>query len=131
MLFSFAVTGIIYTALTAIRQLDIKRIIAYSSISHMNLVVIGIFSGNIESLQGSMFLMLSHGLVSTGLFILAGSIYDRFHSRLISYYSGLAQTMPIFSTFFFLFIISNFALPGTSNFVGEILIKYIINLIKY
>ena len=118
----FSILGVIYCALTAMRQIDIKRIIAYSSVSHMNLGVLGSISFNMQGLEGFVFLMLGHGLVSTSLFLLVGSLYDRFHTKLIYYFGGLCQIMPIFSIFFFFFNIANFSFPGTSNFIGELLL---------
>ena len=119
---TLAVFGVIYAALSAIRQTDIKRIVAYSSVSHMGVIVIGIFSFNAQGLEGSIIQQLSHGLVSGALFLCIGVVYDRFHTRLIKYYSGLAHTMPIFVVLFLVFTMANIALPGTSSFVGEFLI---------
>jgi NADH-quinone oxidoreductase subunit M len=119
---SVAVLGIIYCSLTAIRQTDIKRVIAYASIAHMNLIVLGMFSFTIEGIEGSLIQMLSHGIVSSALFLCIGILYDRYHTRTINYYSGLASRMPIFTSIFFLYILANIALPGTSSFVGELLI---------
>lgn len=114
--------SILYASLMAIRQLDLKRIVAYSSIAHMNFALLGFFSNNIYGLMGGTLLMISHGLVSSALFLLVGVLYERYHTRLIYYYGGLVQTMPIFTVFLFLFIISNFSFPATSNFIGEILV---------
>lgn len=114
--------GIIYTSLTAIRQTDFKRIIAYSSIAHMNLIMLGLFSFNYIGLEGSILQSLSHGFVSGALFFLIGIIYIRYHTRLIYYYGGIAHKMPYYVSFFFLFTLANIALPGTSSFVGEFLI---------
>ena len=88
----------------------------------MNIVILGLFSMNVQGIQGSVFLMVAHALASTGLFFLIGCLYDRHKNRLLNYYGGLVQTMPIFSSFFFFFTLSNFSFPGTVNFVGEILI---------
>ena len=114
--------SIIYASLTAIRQTDLKRIIAYASIAHMNFIVLGIFSLTIQGLEGSLIQMISHGLVSSGLFFSIGCLYDRYHTRFIEYYGGLAHTMPLFCTTLFIYILANMALPGSSSFVGEILI---------
>ena len=114
--------GVIYTSLTAIRQTDIKRIIAYASIAHMNLVVIGMFSLNTQGLEGSIFQMLSHGIVASALFFCIGVVYDRYHTRIIQYYGGLVHVMPLYITFFLLFTMGNIALPATSSFVGEFLV---------
>lgn len=122
LVFTMAIIAIIYTSLTAIRQTDIKRIIAYASVAHMNLILLGLFSLNIQGIEGSILQMLSHGLVSSALFLCVGILYDRYHTRLVSYYSGIVQVMPIFVCFFLLYILSNIALPGTSSFTGELLI---------
>lgn len=114
--------GIFYTSIIAIRQLDLKRLIAYSSVAHMNYVVLGLFSFSNYGIIGAVQLMLSHGIVSTALFILVGILYDRYGIRLISYYSGLTAVMPFFSFFLGLFIFSNAGFPMLSNFPGEILI---------
>lgn len=121
-IYTLSILGIIYTSLTAIRQTDLKRIIAYTSVAHMNLVMIGIFSFNVVGLEGAVIQSLSHGFVSSALFLLIGVIYDRYHTRVIKYYSGLTHTMPIFSFLFLFFTMSNIAIPGTSSFVGEFLI---------
>jgi proton-translocating NADH-quinone oxidoreductase chain M len=121
-IFSLSILGIIYTSFTAIRQTDLKRIIAYTSVAHMNLVVIGIFSFNVIGLEGALLQSLSHGFVSSALFLIIGVVYDRYHTRLVVYYSGLAHTMPLFSLIFLFFTMANIALPGTSSFVGEFLI---------
>ena len=123
-MYTLCVIGIIYTSLTAIRQVDIKRIIAYSSVAHMNLVVIGLFALNNQGIQGSIFQMLSHGIVSSALFLLVGILYDRHHTRLIRYYAGLVYTMPIYVVLFLVFTLANIATPGTSSFVGEFLILF-------
>ncbi len=99
--FVLCLISVIYVSITTIRQIDLKKVIAYSSIAHMSFVVLGIFSFNLQGLSGSIFLMFSHGLVSSGLFLLIGSLYDKFHTRLIKYFSGLYLVMPIFSMIFF------------------------------
>jgi len=114
--------GIISASFNAIRQTDLKRIIAYSSIAHMNLVTLGIFSFNIIGLQGCILQSVSHGFVSGAMFLLIGILYERYHSRSIFYYGGLIHVMPIYSTFFLLFTMANISLPGTSNFIGEFLL---------
>lgn len=114
--------SIFYASIMSLRQLDMKRIIAYSSIAHMNFALLGFFSNTIYGLIGGGLLMISHGIVSSALFILIGVLYDRHHSRSILYYSGLTQLMPLFSFFCLIFIISNFSFPGTSNFCGELLV---------
>nr|YP_009658862.1 NADH dehydrogenase subunit 4 [Dumortiera hirsuta]QCP68506.1 NADH dehydrogenase subunit 4 [Dumortiera hirsuta]QIA59639.1 NADH dehydrogenase subunit 4 [Dumortiera hirsuta] len=121
-IYTLSVIAIIYTSLTTIRQIDLKKIIAYSSVAHMNFVTIGMFSLNIQGIEGSILLMLSHGLVSSALFLCVGALYDRHKTRIVKYYGGLVSTMPIFSTIFFFFTLANMSLPGTSSFIGEFLI---------
>ncbi len=122
LVYTLCILAIIYTSLTTLRQTDMKRIIAYSSVAHMNLVVLGIFSMNLPAIEGSIFLMLSHGIVSGGLFLGIGSLYSNHKTRILKYYGGLVQIMPIFSTIFFILTLANMGLPGTSSFVGEFLI---------
>lgn len=119
---ALALAGVIYGSLSTLRQVDLKRIIAYSSVSHMNLVVLGIFSFNQEGLEGATYLMVAHGLVSSALFFCVGVIYDRAHSRLLRYYGGLVTVMPLFATGLFVFSLANMSFPGTPNFIGELLI---------
>jgi len=119
---TLALVSIIYASLTTIRQVDLKRIIAYSSVAHMNLVVLGIFSGNIQGITGAIFLMLGHGIVSSGLFFLIGVLYDKYHTRLLFYYGGLVSSMPLFSTQLLILCLANTGLPGTCNFIGELVI---------
>ena len=114
--------SIIYASLTAIRQTDLKKIIAYASVAHMNFIVLGIFSLTIQGIEGSIIQMISHGLVSSGLFFSIGCLYDRYHTRFINYYGGLTHTMPLFSIALFIYILANMSLPGTSSFIGELLI---------
>ena len=121
-IFALSVVGVIYSSLTAIRQTDLKRIIAYTSVAHMNLVMIGLFSFTVVGLEGAILQSLSHGFVSSALFLIIGVIYDRHHTRMVSYYSGLVHTMPLFTIIFLIFTMANIALPGTSSFVGEFLI---------
>ena len=116
------ICGILFGSLSALRQIDFKRIIAYSSIAHMNLVAIGIFSFNILGIEGAILQSLSHGFISGALFFLIGILYNTYHTRLLSVYSGLNHVMPIYSTFFLCFTLGNIAMPGTSSFVGEFLI---------
>jgi proton-translocating NADH-quinone oxidoreductase chain M len=122
LVYSFSILGVLFSSLIAIKQTDLKRIIAYSSIAHMNLVTIGIFSGNIIGIEGAIVQSISHGFVSSALFFLIGILYNRHHSKLINYYSGLVLVMPLYSIFFIFFTMSNIALPGTSSFVGEFLL---------
>jgi len=122
LIYLLSVLGVIYASLTAIRQTDLKRIIAYSSVAHMNLVTLGIFSFNTIGLEGSILQSISHGFVSGAMFLLVGILYNRYHSRLLYYYGGLVHVMPIYSTLFLIFTMANIALPGTSSFVGEFLL---------
>jgi NADH-quinone oxidoreductase subunit M len=122
LIFTMCVIAIIYSSLTTIRQIDLKKIIAYSSVAHMNFALLGLFTNNSVGLEGSLYLMLGHGVVSSGLFLCIGILYDRYHTRNILYYGGLAQTMPIFSIFFLIFTLANIGLPGTVNFIGEFLV---------
>lgn len=120
--FVLSLIAAVYASLTTLRQVDLKKIIAYSSVSHMGFVTIGIFTLNIQGLEGSIFLMLSHGLISSALFFCIGILYDRYHTRVIKYYSGFVKVMPIFSIFFLFFSFANIGFPGTSSFVGELLV---------
>lgn len=122
LIFSCCSIGVIYGSLAAVRQIDLKRIIAYSSVAHMNLIVIGIFSFNFLALEGALLQSVSHGFVASALFFLIGILYSRYHTRSIFYYSGLVQVMPLFSFYFLFFTMANIALPGTSSFIGEFLI---------
>ena len=121
-IFTLSLIAIIYASLTTLRQIDLKKIIAYSSVSHMGFVTIGIFSFNTHGIEGSIILMLSHGLVSSALFLCIGVLYDRYKTRIIKYLSGLVQVMPIFISFFLFFSFANIGFPGTSSFIGEILV---------
>lgn len=122
LVYVFSILGIIYASMSALRQTDLKRIVAYSSIAHMNLVTMGIFSFDLLGIEGSIFQSISHGFVSGAMFFLIGILYKRYGTRLIRYYSGLTHVMPLFSFFFCFFTMSNIALPGTSSFVGEFLL---------
>lgn len=122
LIFLFSILGVIYASLTAIRQTDIKRIIAYSSVAHMNIIVLGIFSFNIIGIEGAIIQSISHGFVAGGMFLLIGILYNRYHSRFLYYYGGLVHAMPLFATFFLTFTLANIALPTTSSFVGEFLL---------
>jgi len=122
LLYSLAVISVVYASLVTIRQIDLKRIIAYSSVAHMNLIVLGLFSYTQQGIDGAIYLMIGHGIVSTGLFFCVGVLYDRYHTRLLHYYGGLAQVMPIYAVYLFFFTLANMGFPGTSNFIGELLI---------
>jgi NADH-quinone oxidoreductase subunit M len=120
-IFWMSVIAIIYTSLVAYRQNDMKKLIAYSSVAHMGFVTMGIFTFNTQGIQGGIFQMLSHGVISGALFFCVGVIYDRMHTREIASYGGLVSKMPVYAAFFLLFTMANVGLPGTSGFVGEIL----------
>jgi len=121
MVFAMSVIAIVYTSLVAFRQTDIKKLIAYSSVAHMGFVTMGIFAGNEQGVQGAVFQMLSHGLISGALFLCVGVVYDRMHTREIAFYGGLTSRMPWFAAIFLMFTMANVGLPGTSGFIGEIL----------
>jgi NADH-quinone oxidoreductase subunit M len=121
LIFAMSVIAIVYTSLVAFRQTDIKKLIAYSSVAHMGFVTMGIFSGNAQGIEGAVYQMLSHGLISGALFLCVGVIYDRMHTREIAFYGGLVNRMPWYAATFLLFTMGNVGLPGTSGFVGEIL----------
>ena len=114
--------AVVYIGLVALVQTDMKKLIAYSSISHMGFVTLGIFLFNALGLQGAVIQMVSHGFVSGALFLCVGVLYDRMHSRLIADYGGVVNRMPVFAAFFMLFAMANAGLPGTSGFVGEFLV---------
>ena len=120
--YSVSVIGVIYTSFTAIRQTDFKRIIAYTSVAHMNLVMIGLFSFNVIGIEGAILQSLSHGFVASALFLIIGVVYERHHTRMVKYYGGLVHLMPIYVMIFLFFTMANIGLPGTSSFVGEFLI---------
>nr|YP_011008027.1 NADH dehydrogenase subunit 4 [Cutleria multifida]WBP69893.1 NADH dehydrogenase subunit 4 [Cutleria multifida] len=122
LIFSLSVFGVVYTSLTAIRQTDLKRLIAYTSVAHMNLVMIGLFTGTVIGIEAAILQSLSHGFVSSALFLIIGVLYDRWHSRVVKYYGGLTHTMPVFITIFLFFTMANLGLPGTSSFIGEFLL---------
>jgi NADH-quinone oxidoreductase subunit M len=119
--FVLSVIAIIYTSLVALRQEDIKKLIAYSSVAHMGFVTMGIFALNMQGIQGGIIQMISHGIVSAALFLCVGIIYDRMHTREIAAYGGLANRMPVYAFMFMVFTMANVGLPGTSGFVGEFL----------
>jgi len=120
-IFTLSVVAIIYTSLVALAQEDIKKLIAYSSVAHMGYVTMGIFTMTPQGVQGGIFQMLSHGIVSGALFLCVGVIYDRMHTREIAAYGGLVNRMPKYAVVFLIFTMANVGLPGTSGFVGEIL----------
>jgi NADH-quinone oxidoreductase subunit M len=121
LVFALSVIAVIYTSLVALAQTDIKKLIAYSSVAHMGLVTLGLFTMNQQGIEGAIFQMLSHGVVSGALFLCVGVIYDRMHTREIAAYGGLAGIMPRYALLFMLFTMASVGLPGTSGFVGEFL----------
>jgi len=122
LVFTLSIIAIIYTSLVALMQEDMKKLIAYSSVAHMGFVTLGIFTFTKQGIEGSIFQMLSHGLISAALFLCVGVVYDRVHSRLINSYGGLVNILPKYSLVFAIFMLGAIGLPGTSGFVGEILI---------
>ena len=122
LVYTIGVVGIVYSSLACIRQVDIKRIIAYSSIAHMNLSMIGLFTNEVEGIMGGVYMMLSHGIVSGSLFGIVGMVYERYKTRVLRYYRGLAIMMPIMGTIFMMLTLANIAVPGTSSYVGELLV---------
>ena len=114
--------AVVYIGLVALVQTDMKKLIAYSSISHMGFVTLGVFIFNVMAMEGAVIQMVSHGFVSGAMFLCVGVLYDRMHSRLIADYGGVANKMPVFAAFFMLFAMANSGLPGTSGFVGEFLV---------
>ena len=121
-IYTLSVIAVIYTSLVALAQEDMKKLIAYSSVAHMGVVTIGIFTFNEQGIQGALFQMLSHGIVSGALFLIVGVVYDRIHSREIVRYGGLADRMPAYAFVFMLFTMASVGLPGTAGFVGEFLV---------
>ena len=121
LMFTLSVIAIVYASLIAFRQTDIKKLVAYSSVAHMGFVTLGIFAFNEIGIQGAIFQMISHGVISGALFFCVGVIYDRMHTREIAFYGGLVHRMPVYAALFMLFSMANVGLPGTSGFVGEIL----------
>ena len=119
---TMAIMSIIYASLATLRQTDFKALVAYSSIGHMGIIALGLFSNTIQGIEGSIILSIAHGFVSPALFILVGAVlYDRFHTRTIRYYRGVVTYMPIFSVLFFLFTIFNAGIPLSANWIGELL----------
>jgi NADH-quinone oxidoreductase subunit M len=122
LIFALGVIAVIYTSLVALAQQDMKKLIAYSSVAHMGVVMIGIFTFNQQGLDGALLQMLSHGVVSAALFLCVGVVYDRIHTRDIARYGGLANRMPAYALVFMVFTMASIGLPGTSGFVGEFLV---------
>jgi len=121
LMFTLSVIAIIYTSLVALVQTDMKKLIAYSSVAHMGFVTLGTFTFSTQGIEGAIFQMLSHGIISAGLFLVVGVIYDRMHTRDIAAYGGLVERMPIYAAFFMVLTMGNVGLPGTSGFIGEFL----------
>jgi NADH-quinone oxidoreductase subunit M len=122
LIFALSVVAIIYTSLVALAQEDMKKLIAYSSVAHMGYVTAGIFTLTQQGMEGAIFQMLSHGVVSAALFLIVGVIYDRIHTRRIDAYGGLVHRMPNYALLFMLFMLASVGLPGTSGFIGEFLV---------
>jgi NADH-quinone oxidoreductase subunit M len=121
LVFAMSVIAIVYTSLVAMMQDDMKKLIAYSSVAHMGFVTMGLFTLTEQGIQGAMYQMISHGIVSGALFLCVGVVYDRMHTREIAAYGGLTQRMPLYAVAFMVFTMANVGLPGTSGFVGEFL----------
>jgi NADH-quinone oxidoreductase subunit M len=122
LMYALGVIAVIYTSYVALAQTDMKKLIAYSSVAHMGVVIIGIFTFNPQGIQGALFQMLSHGIVSAALFLCVGVVYDRIHTRDIDRYGGLAQRMPAYAVVFMVFTMASIGLPGTAGFIGEFLV---------
>ena len=122
LIYVLSIIAIIYTSLVALMQDDMKKLIAYSSVAHMGYVTLGIFTLTKQGIEGSIYQMISHGLISAALFLCVGVVYDRLHSRLISTYGGLVNYLPKYSFLFLVFALAALGLPGTTGFLGEFLI---------
>jgi NADH-quinone oxidoreductase subunit M len=122
LMYTLSVVAVIYTSLVALVQEDMKKLIAYSSVAHMGLVTVGMFALNQQAVEGAIFQMLAHGVVSGALFLCVGVVYDRLHTREISRYGGLASNMPRYAMFFLVFTMASIGLPGTAGFVGEFMV---------
>ena len=119
---ALAIIGIIYGALVSMMQPDLKRLVAFSSVSHLGYVMLGMFALNMQGVQGSIYQMLNHGISTGSLFLIVGMVYERRHTRMISEFGGLSRVMPVFAIFFMIVTLSSIGLPGTNGFVGEFLI---------
>ncbi|MBF0283107.1 MAG: NADH-quinone oxidoreductase subunit M [Magnetococcales bacterium] len=122
LIFGLSLVAVVYTALVALMQTDLKKLIAYSSVSHMGFVTIGLFSFNVQGVEGGLLQMINHGIVAGALFLLVGVIYDRLHTREIAKFGGLVHKMPIYALIFMVFTMASVGLPGTNGFIGEFLI---------
>ena len=122
LIYTLSCVAIVYTSLVALRQTDMKKLIAYSSVAHMGFVTIGIFAFNVQGIEGSIIVMLAHGFVASALFLCVAVVYDRLHTRDIDRYGGLVNIMPRYALVFMFFTMASVGLPGTANFVGEVLV---------
>jgi NADH-quinone oxidoreductase subunit M len=122
LIYALSIVAVVYTSLVALVQEDMKKLIAYSSVAHMGFVTIGIFTVTVQGIEGAVYVMLSHGVVSAALFLIVGVVYDRIHSRDIAAYGGLVHRMPAYALVFMLFMLASVGLPGTGGFVGEFLV---------
>jgi NADH-quinone oxidoreductase subunit M len=122
LIFALSVIAVVYTSLVALAQEDMKKLIAYSSVAHMGIVTLGIFTFTIQGVSGALYTMLAHGVVSAALFLCVGVLYDRVHSRDIARYGGIAKIMPAYALVFMVFTMASVALPGLANFPGELLV---------
>jgi len=122
LIYALSIIAVIYTSLVALAQEDMKKLIAYSSVAHMGFVTIGAFTLTVQGIEGAIYVMLSHGIVSAALFLIVGVVYDRIHSREISVYGGLVHRMPGYALTFMFFMLASVGLPGTGGFVGEFLV---------
>ncbi len=121
-IFTLSIVAVIYTSLVALAQEDMKKLIAYSSVAHMGFVTLGFFTVTQQGIEGALYQMLSHGIVSAALFLIVGVVYDRMHTRLIERYDGLVERMPSYALVFMIFMLASVGLPGTSGFIGEFLV---------
>jgi len=122
LIYTLSIIAVIYTSLVALAQEDMKKLIAYSSVAHMGFVTIGAFTLTVQGIEGAIFVMLAHGVISAALFLIVGVVYDRIHSREIAVYGGLVHRMPGYSLIFMIFMLGSVGLPGTAGFVGEFLV---------
>ncbi|WP_085904725.1 NADH-quinone oxidoreductase subunit M [Kiloniella majae] len=122
LVYTLSIIAVIYTSLVALAQEDMKKLIAYSSVAHMGYVTIGIFAANQQGIEGAIYQMLSHGVVSAALFLCVGVVYDRMHTRMIAAYGGVVDKMPVYALMFMVFMLASVGLPGTGGFVGEFLV---------
>ena len=119
-----AIIGVLYSCIAALSLIDLKQIIAYSSIAHMNVSIIGLFSNDLNGLTGCFLYTIAHGFVSAGLFLLVGFLYSRYHTRTLKYYRGLVLILPLYVCFFFFFVLFNLSFPGSLGFIAEIFIYF-------